>query len=123
MRCPLSHSLSPPQSNTRGLAEWSPHGHLPSTASTIRGTISSSCRDASIRCRRSGLRTRLIRKIWGGKGEPQQWGMLSWGTQPAWLLQDEDRGSAIAMDRCNQRDGQGDTSGSTGHLLHQSLFL
>lgn len=24
---------------------------------------------------------------------------------------------------CNQRDRQGDTSGSTGHLLHQSPFL
>lgn len=80
MRCPLRRSPSPPQGDTRELAEWSPHGHLPSTASTTHGMIPSSCRDASIRCRRSGLRTRLIRKIWGGRGEPQEWGMSSWGT-------------------------------------------
>lgn len=79
-RCPPRHFPYPPQGDTTGLAEWSPHAHLPSTASTTRGMISNSCRDASIRCRRSGLRTRLIRKIWGGRGEPQQWGMLSWGT-------------------------------------------
>lgn len=47
----------------------SPPGHLPSTASTTRGAISSSRRDASIRRRRSGRRTRLMRKIWGGRGD------------------------------------------------------